>query len=134
MSEQLSDGILNLVEIRRAAVWYWEKRRIVYNLMLLPPSIVSYSLGAMSRGGGDDSLFTTPRALLLFALPALGANVCYSFVYALEFWFGNRDSDSLWNAGGRPIILTCGIILGIVLAWKGGLEIAFMHYRTLNKD
>jgi hypothetical protein len=99
MSEQLSDGEPNLAEIRRAAVRYWEKRRIVYNVLLVPPSIVSYSLGAMSRGGGSDSLFTTPHALLLFAMAALGANVCYSFVYALEFWFGNRNPDSLWNVG-----------------------------------
>jgi hypothetical protein len=132
MSEQLSDGEPNLAEIRRAAVRYWERRRIVYNVLLAPPSIVSYSLGAMSRGGGSDSLFTTPHALLLFAMAALGANVCYSFVYALEFWFGNRDPESLWNVGGRPIILLCGIILGIVLAHKGGLEIAFMQYGAPN--
>jgi hypothetical protein len=132
MSEQLSDGEPNLAEIRRAAVRYWEKRRIVYNVLLVPPSIVSYGFGAMSRGGGSDSLFTTPHALLLFAMAALGANVCYSFVYALEFWLGNLDPESSWSVAGRPIILTCGIILGIFLAYKGGFEIALMQYGAPN--
>ena len=118
----------SLTEIRRAAVRYWEKRRIAYNLLLVPPSILSYVIGAMSRGGGEDSLFTTPYALLLFAVAAFGANICYSFVYALEFWFGNCDLESSWNVAGRPIILTCGIILGIILAREGALEIAFMQY------
>lgn len=128
MSDNLSDAESNLAQIRRAAARYWEKRRVVYNLLLVPPSIVSYGLGAMSRGGGNDSLFTTPYALLLFAMAALGANGCYSFVYTLEFWFGNRDPQSSWNVAGRPIILLSGLIMGIVLAWQGGLQIACIQY------
>ena len=127
MSEQMSNKT-SLTEIRRAAVRYWEKRRIVYNLLLVPPSILSYNIAAISRGGGNDSLFTTPYALLLFAMAAFGANTCYSFVYALEFWFGNCDPESSWNVAWRQIVLICGIILGIILAREGALEIAFMQY------
>ena len=39
---------------RKTAIRYWERRRIVYNIALVPPSGLSYMLGAGVARVGDD--------------------------------------------------------------------------------
>ena len=49
--------------------------------------------------------------LPLFALSALGANICYSFAYALEFLFGSDDAASRWMRYGRTTAFVTGLYL-----------------------
>ena len=65
---------------------------------------------------------------MLFILSAIGANVCYSFAYALEFLFGSDDPASRWLRFGRNVAFISGLILAMLLAAVGGRNIALMEY------
>ena len=79
---------------KQNAVRYWERRRIIYNLALLPPSGIAYFISAGLARVGDDFAWHPFHAAVLFILSAIGANVCYSFANALEFLFGSDDPAS----------------------------------------
>jgi hypothetical protein len=94
---------------RSSAIRYWERRRIAYNLALILPAM--FGLGA------------------LFVIAALGANICYSFCYALEFVFGIDDAGAAWLRLGRRAALIAGIIFAMALAVLGGRNIALLEYQ-----
>lgn len=62
------------------------------------------------------------------ALSALGANICYSFVYALEFfWAGDNPQSDRLNAR-RTIAFIAGVLFAMLLALIGGRNIADMEF------
>lgn len=64
----------------------------------------------------------------LFILSALGANICYTFAYALEFLVGSDDLESRWRKFGRTTAFVLGTIFAMLLALIGGRNIALMEY------
>jgi hypothetical protein len=113
---------------RRAAIRYWERRRIIYNLALVPPSLFAYMLTAGVIYVGDPHQTHYYFLLFWFALSALGANICYSFAYALEFLCGSDDPTSRWLRFGRTTAFVGGVVFAMFLALIGGRNIAMMEF------
>jgi len=107
---------------------YWERRRIVYNLALVLPSLFGYMVTAGVIYVGDPHETHYSYVLSLFTLSALGANVCYSFAYAMEFLFGTDDPASRWQRFGRTTIFIAGVLFGMLLALIGGRNIAELEF------
>lgn len=115
---------------RGSAIRYWELR-IIYNIALIPPAFAGYVVPAgISAGVGDEAQFGLCGILLLFFLSALGANVCFSFAYALEFLFGNDAPESPWLLFWRPLLMVLGTLFAMLLAFCGGANIAIMEYSS----
>lgn len=113
---------------RRAALRYWESRRVIYNLALVPPALVSWGFTDTINWVGDPHETHYAYLLLLFGLSALGANICYSFAYGLEFIFGNDDPASRWHRFGRTSVFVAGILFAMLVALFGGWNIAQLDY------
>lgn len=113
---------------KRSAVRYWERRRIFYNLALVPPSFFGFALADTLNYVGDPHRLNYWRLLLLFGLSGLGANICYSFAFALEFVLGSDDPTSRWLRFGRAAMFVAGILFGMLLAFLGGVNIAHFEF------
>lgn len=113
---------------RSAAIRYWERRRIVYNLALTPPALLGYAATSAFGVASSQPRFGVGGLVVWFVVAAIIANVLYSLAYATEFWFGSADLASRWQRFVRPALLVSGILLGMLLALKGGREIAGMRY------
>lgn len=118
----------DFARFRGSAVRYWERRRVLYNLALVPPALFSFALADALAHAGDPHRLNYWRLLGMFGLSALGANVCYSFVYALEFVLGNDDPTSRWTRFGRSIAFVAGVLFAMVLAFFGGANIAHWEF------
>jgi hypothetical protein len=118
---------------RHTAIRYWERRRIIYNIALLPPSLLAYMLTAGLANVGDPQATLYGFLLFWFALSALGANVCYSFAYALEFLCGSDDLTSRWLRFGRTSVFVAGLLFAILLALIGARNIAMMEFYEQSK-
>jgi hypothetical protein len=121
---------MTISEHKREAVRYWEWRRIAYNAALVLPALLGFHSGATAaarsglvRDGG------TEMVILLFALWAIPANICYTFAYALEFLFGSDDESSWWLESGRPIAFVLGTLLAMALAFFGGGDVGWMVFK-----
>jgi hypothetical protein len=115
---------------KRSTICYWEWRRLIYNLLLVPPALVGYFVSVGSRGGMWEIGPQYFYLLFRLAVAALEANICYSFVYALEFLFGSEKPDSRWQRFGRMTVFVAGVLLAVCLALRGGYDIgemAFFH-------
>lgn len=118
-----------IAELKRSAIRYWERRRIIYNVALVPPSLLVYLLNSgIAEGVGDPRRFGLLFVGLLFVLSAVAANICYSFAYALEFIFLNDRPVSGWKGSGRQITFICGTLLAMILAAFGGQQIYWIQY------
>lgn len=113
---------------RTSAIRYWERRRIAYNLALIPPALLSYAFTSALAHAGDDFQWQGGFVLSLFAVSAVGANICYSFAYALEFLYGFPTSAKRRFKYERTSAFAAGLVLSIILALIGGREIALMEY------
>jgi hypothetical protein len=116
------------ITFRRTAIRYWERRRIIYNLALIPPALLAYLFTDTMNWVGDAHPILSWFLLFWFALSAIGANICYSFAYVLEFLFGSDDPTSRWLRFGRTTAFAGGILFAIILALIGGRNIAIMEY------
>jgi hypothetical protein len=118
---------------RTATIRYWEKRRIIYNLALVLPAHFGYFTATMLPGAVGDTSHIGPVGLaIMFGVGAVGANICYSFCYALEFLLGSDDLGAAWSRYGRRCILIAGVIFGIALAFLGGRNIGHLEYQVPN--
>ncbi len=113
---------------RRTAIRYWERRRIIYNLALVPPAFFSYGFTDNLNWVGDPHITHYSYILPLFALSAVGANICYTFSYALEFIFGSDNPASRWMTTGRTMVFIAGVLFAMVLAFIGGWNIAELEW------
>lgn len=116
------------LSFRRTAIRYWELRRIVYNLALIPPSLLAYLFTTGLLWAGDEPDFHYKFTMIQFGLCAFGANICYSFAYVLEFWFGTVEPDSRWLRFGRVTVFVVGLLFAMILALIGGRNIAEMEF------
>ncbi len=114
---------------RNTAFKYWETRRIIWNVILCVVSIPSYLFCAgLAVGIGDRPEFDLTWVIIHFMAAAVGANVCYTLAYAVEFYFafGKHHEDYLER--GRSFVFFLGCVAGIFLAIAGGREIALLQY------
>jgi hypothetical protein len=108
-----------LQKTKRDAVAYWEKRRIVYNFLLVPASLLAWEFSSeltYSIDEGTPARLTDPPVLFALVILCIGANLCYTFVYALEFLFLAESPSRFWPKPGRMIFLILGCLLGIWFA------------------
>ena len=113
---------------RKTAIRYWERRRLFYNLALIPPSFFGYMLAAGLLYVGDPPETQNAYVLFWLVMSAFGANVCYSFAYALEFLCGSDDPASRWLRFGRSTAFVGGVLFAMLLALIGGRNIAEMEF------
>jgi hypothetical protein len=114
---------------RKSAIRFWERRRILFNALLIPPALFTYYFGRdISMGVGDAPAFGLDVVAILFFISAGGANACYSIVYMLEFWMADSNLESGWQNGGRTGIYVIGVVIAIGLALMGGREICLLQY------
>lgn len=117
-------------ELRREALAYWEKRRIIYNLLLIPPSWFSWGISQSFTYSIDDrepASLTDPMVILTLVTLFVGANLCYSVVYVLEFFFMSEKRGKLWPYPGRTIFLIAGCLLGMALSAQNMSRVEQMH-------
>jgi hypothetical protein len=93
---QLKNLMRDFSLFRKTTIRYWERRRIIYNLLLLPPAVLSYAFVDNLNYVGEPHKTYYHYILPLFMLSAVGANICYCLAYALEFIFGSDDPESRW--------------------------------------
>lgn len=113
---------------KKSAVRYWERRRIFYNAALVLPALCGYMFTARFAYVGDPHPTLYRFLLVWFSLSAIGANVCYSFAYSLEFLFGSEDPTSRWLRFGRNTAFVGGVLFAMLLALIGGRNIATMEF------
>ena len=116
------------VAFRLTAIRYWERRRIIYNLALLLPAWFGYGFTDNLNWVGDPHETHYSYIVPWFALSALGANICYSFGYALEFLFCSDAPTSRWMRYGRTKAFVGGLLFSVLLALIGGRNIADMEW------
>jgi hypothetical protein len=121
-------GLHNHDGFRRMAVRYWERRRIIYNLALVPAAFLGYAFADTLNWAGDAHPAHYGFVVFWLAMSAFGANICYSFAYALEFLFGSDRPTSRWLRFGRTSAFVGGVLFAMVLALIGGRNIADMEY------
>jgi hypothetical protein len=112
------------------ALSYWEKRRIVYNLCLIPAALGGFFGYRYLVRGPLEPQMSLPVVAEYFLFCAIGANICYSFAYAVEFLLGADRPDSAWMTGGRTACFVAGLLLSVALAFVAAGSIATMVYGT----
>ena len=118
----------------RSAFRYWEIRRIWYNVALVPAAFFGYFTDtALSYAVDDIQYLSGSKVAALFVFSGVGANLCYSFAYVLEFWLGGDNMQSRWLRCGRTRAFVSGMILGVVLAFVGGRRIGDMQFTYRGK-
>lgn len=123
----------DLPAYRAAAIRYWEFRRLVFNALLVVPAAFGYIITAgISAAVGDQRFLETVDVVIQFAVSCVAANLCYSFVYAFEFLFGNDNVMSRWLQSGRVTVFTFGTLFAMLLALWGGHRIAVIEYLPLH--
>jgi len=127
-----------IVELRREALAYWEKRRIIYNLLLVPPAWYSWGISQSFTYSIDDrepASLTDPIVILTLVILFIAANLCYSAVYVLEFCFMSEKRGKFWPFPGRIIFLIVGCLLGMALSAQNMSRVEQMHAAPkLNSD
>ena len=85
---------INLRAYRRQAIKYWEIGRVIYNLILACVTLIGYFPSAAIASAGDGPKYHSDLLVcILFIQLAIGANICYSFAYAIEFFVAGRFSN-----------------------------------------
>ncbi len=113
---------------KKAAIRYWERRRLIYNLALLLPAVFGYGFTDTMNSVGDTHATHYSYILPWFALSAVGANIWYTFVYVLEFLFGSDEPTSRWLRYGRTAAFVGGVLFSMLVALIGGGNIANMEW------
>ena len=118
---------VDFIHMRREALRYWERRRLWHNLFLVFPTLLGYAPAIMSGAVGDRKFLGPASLLTIFVLAIVGANICYSFAYALEFLFGNNNPKSRWQRFQRDLCFILGTLLAMALAFGGGRNIYLLE-------
>ena len=113
---------------RKTAIRYWERRRVIYNVALVLPALLGFAFTDTINWAGDPHPLHYSYILLWFALYGVGANICYSFAYGLEFLFGIDEPASGWLRFGRTTAFVSGVLFAMLLALLGGYNIAQLHW------
>ena len=125
-------------DYRLGAIKFWECRRVVWNLLLVPPALIGYwnSSGIMPILGTavvEPENVSLAAVAFMFFCAAIGANICYCAAYVTEFWMADSNMESGWLNGGRTAIFIVGCLIGIGLAVIGGAQIFAMLSLAISK-
>ena len=122
------DDLKQFRDYRREAIRYWERRRIVWNVLLVPPSLLTYWCAfQFPDPDAHPEVFGFGTVAVLFFMAAAGANLCYCAAYIVEFFLADPDPECGWLLVGRPALFVIGCVIGIGLALLGGMQIADMQ-------
>lgn len=101
---------MNFSECLKDAVSYWERKRILYNAVLVVLTLICW---------GPDILPGGPRAWIgggLVVLVFAGiANVLYSLAYPVDLVLQMSPYRTLWLSS-RWLLFTTGLLLAVCLA------------------
>ena len=125
------DDFIQFRHYRREAIKYWERRRIIWNLLLVPPALFSYWFALQFPDPEQVSpVFGFDQVAMLFFAAAVGANICYCAAYIAEFLMADSNLEGGWQNGGRTAVFVAGCVIGVGLALAGGQQIAMMQLDT----
>ena len=114
---------------KASEICYWEKRRIFYNLALIPPTLFGYLLRSeLSAAIGDQPRLTDTELWLCLAICGIGANICYSFVYVLSFFLTTERMARRWQGGIRVLVFISGTFFALGVAFFMARELAAITY------
>jgi hypothetical protein len=106
------------------AIWWWELRRILYNLALLLIGVAAIFVFEVLMGEvippGEDAM--EPLGLILaVGAYAIGANVCYTLGWITELFWSKGDTEKTKSFRQRTywagFIFSCA--LTTLPAWLG---------------
>jgi len=116
-------------KVRREAVYFWETRRVIWNLLLFPPTFFAWSFGSgVAQSLQEPQAFGNGVAFLVFGICAIGANTSYCSVYAAEFWYTSTERENWWREEGRSRAFFSGCSWGMILGGVCGVVIARLQY------
>jgi hypothetical protein len=106
-----------------AIVW-WEKRRILFNLLVLAAGIVSclvvFAIGSRLVTPGED--VEEPLGIILgVIIYGVAANACYTLGWITELLWSWGDTQS--TEANRSKVFRVGIIFSVVLTLSPGVLI-----------
>jgi hypothetical protein len=107
-----------LATVRDRIFSYWEKRRIAYNLLLLPPAWLGWSVSSDFTYSIDDrypARLDDPYVIQSAVILLVIANVCYSMVYVLELAFLTGRKSRFWPSA-RTLLFIVGCLAGMYFA------------------
>ncbi|GAA5496041.1 hypothetical protein Rhal01_02222 [Rubritalea halochordaticola] len=120
---------MQAVTQKTKTIKYWERRRILWNTLLAPPSLLAYKVTTdLESYYGTQSTFGWSMVLWLIFVYATAANICYTFAYVAEFWVLETKWEHFYHMRGRKILFVLGTLLGMALAFAGGIAIARLQY------
>jgi hypothetical protein len=123
-----TDLVNDFPAFKRSAVRYWERRRLIYNVALVLPAWLGYEFTDMMNWVGDRHERYYGFTISLLVVSAIGANICYTFAYALEFLRGSDDPSSNWLRQERTLCFVFGVLFAMLLALIGGRNIALAEW------
>ncbi len=112
---------------RRSAIRYWERKRLWYNAALVVPTILGLALGGLANSL-DDLPSKVGLSGMLFALLLLivAANLVFCLAYAFEFFWAGRRGPTPRLQFARRVVFVIGLLLAAVLAFVGGVNLAYL--------
>ena len=100
------------------AIAYWEKRRIIYNLALVFPTLLGYlGVQEVSAAIGDNTSHHPVDAFLIYGFAVIGANIAYCAVYPVDITMGYADLGDRKRTT-RTFMFAGGTIFACVLSWR----------------
>ena len=104
---------------KKTTIAYWERRRILYNILLVPPSLIAWQISKEFTYYIDDQTparLSDPAVMLALVILCISANICYCFAYVFEFFFLADEPYRFWPRPGRTVLFVLGCLLGMWLA------------------
>ena len=116
-----------LLDIRKDALQYWEIRRLTYNGLLTLAALGGYEFYRALPSPNDAPTNAYPIEVVgAFLAAGLGANLLYCFAYVPDLFMQLSDMREWWRRI-RWVLLILGCLLGMGLAFFGGMAIADMQ-------
>jgi hypothetical protein len=119
-----------LIEHQKLAVRYWEKRRLILNLLLLTQSWVGWSISNAFNAGIDDipgARITDPGVLWQFVKIFTGLNIVFSMGYVAEFFSQSSSPRKYWPDPFRMLLM---VSLCLVCMWGLGARATNIAQQT----
>jgi len=105
--------------LKNDAFRYWEKRRIIYNLILFIAGWLAWTVSQEFSYHIDDAKpasISDPQVILSLIFLFIVVNLCYTFAYVIEFLMIAEDKIRWWPFPGRTLLLIIGCLLGFWVA------------------
>jgi len=119
----------DVTSAKQQAIQYWERRRWVFLALLIFPTVLFYFATSEIPAGIEDRWMMSDSEIFIgFLFAFIGANICYSFAYVVEFFFFGGPRYSGYVERGRTMWFVLGCAFGMILAAGTARGIAFAEY------